>query len=162
MNRKELAARVTEVLCENGVRKIAPPQKTVFHVTDDDGGKKDFVVKKEGSALRYTVDDIYTILEAVVEVVIDTIRRGEKISILGFGTLYLKRRAARVAPHPMTGEVIHMKEHFVVKFDCGKNLKMAASAYHATNEEMQKRASDILTRNTSYVLEEDVIEDVRD
>lgn len=164
MTRKELAAKVAEVLSANGIKKSVPAQKTVFHITDDYGGKSDFTIRKEQAGIRYTIDDIYTILEACMEVIIDAIKRGDKITISGFGMLYLKRRAARVAPHPVTGEMMQMKEHFTVKFDCGKNLKTAAAIYSAQSEEMMRCADDILSGKTSFDDDDDmdVMEDGRD
>lgn len=154
MTRRELAARVAEVLSENGIRKSVPAQRTVFHITDDSGGKSDFVVKKEHAGVRYSVEDIYLVLEACVKVIIDAVKHGEKISISGFGIMHLKKRAARVAPHPVTGESMEMKEHYVVKFDVGKDLKTAAAIYTANADEIMRKADDILAGNQSDDLEE--------
>lgn len=155
MDRRGLAIKLASVLSENDIRKSVPSQRTVFHISDDDGGKSDFVIKKDSRGVKYTVDDVYTILEALVEVIIDSIKHGEKISIAGFGILYLKRRAARWAPHPKTGETYEMKEHFVIKFDAGKNLKAAAAIYSANDREVNRKADSILSGDGLYADDED-------
>lgn len=163
MNRKRLAAKVAEVLNNNDIKKYVPAQKTTFHITDDQGGKHDFTIKKEQQGVRYMVDDIDKILEACTEVIIDLIKNGENISILGFGRLFLKKRAAHLAPHPVTGEMYHTKEHYVVKFDAYKNLKAAAAIYSINDDDNRRKADDILAGNVSYNDEdEEMTEDGRD
>lgn len=163
MTRRELASRVTDALNANNIRKSLPAQKTTFHITDDQGDKKDFVIRKERTGVKYTVDDIDVILEACAEAIIDAIKHGEKVAVSKFGCLSLKKRAARISPHPVTGETQHIKEHFVVKFDCYKDLKTAAALYTIQSEDRQRAADDILAGRVSFNdYEEDVIDDVRD
>lgn len=159
MTRRDLATMVVNVLNENGVKKPIPPQKAVFHISDDNGKKTDFVVKKDASSIRFTVDDVTTIIDALLKIVVELIKQGERVALTGFGALYLKRRAARTAPHPITGETMLMKEHYVVKFDCGKDLKTAAALYTINNDDMMKQADDILASGAYYDEDEDVIDD---
>ena len=52
----------------------------------------------------------------------DALSRGEKITLVGFGSFRLVERAARKGRHPQTGEVIFIKAKNIVKFRPGKNL----------------------------------------
>lgn len=144
MNKREFATRIADVLKENGITKKAPPIKTSFHITDDNGNKSNFVVRKEGKDLTYFPDDIIPFVEAFMLVVEDAMKNGEAISIAGFGSFCVHRRAARKAPHPITGDMQEIRARYVPKFNFGKRLRTAASIYSAKADEVVKEADDIL------------------
>lgn len=52
-----------------------------------------------------------------------TIQKGEKVSITGFGTFDLGKRAARRGVNPQTGAEIHIPEMPMPRFRAGKRLK---------------------------------------
>jgi DNA-binding protein HU-beta len=53
----------------------------------------------------------------------DCLTRGEKVTLMGFGTLRVIKRKARVGRNPQTGESINIPAKKVPKFVAGKNLK---------------------------------------
>ncbi|MEN6463993.1 MAG: HU family DNA-binding protein [Syntrophaceae bacterium] len=65
--------------------------------------------------------------DAAVNVVIDTIKKalkkGDKVSITGFGTFSVTKRAARTGRNPQTGEAMKIKAKKVPKFTPGKEFK---------------------------------------
>lgn len=61
-------------------------------------------------------------LEAFVTTVTQALKRGEKVSLVGFGTLTVHERAARVGVNPSTGEKIEIAAKKAVKFKPGTNL----------------------------------------
>jgi nucleoid DNA-binding protein len=65
--------------------------------------------------------------DAAVNSVIDAIRKalkkGDKVSIAGFGTFSVAKRAARTGRNPQTGEAIKIKAKKVPKFAPGKEFK---------------------------------------
>ena len=61
-------------------------------------------------------------IEAFVETVEETLAKGEKIQIIGFGNFEVRERAARKGRNPQTNEVIESK---VPAFKAGKALKDA-------------------------------------
>lgn len=65
--------------------------------------------------------------EAVVDTVFDSIvsslKKGEEVSIAGFGKFVVKHRAAREARNPKTGETVHVSATKVPKFSAAKALK---------------------------------------
>ncbi|MDQ5962322.1 MAG: DNA-binding protein HU-beta [Patescibacteria group bacterium] len=67
--------------------------------------------------------------EAVVDTVFDTItknlKKGEEVSIAGFGKFLAKKRAARDARNPKTGETVKVPATTVPKFSAAKALKDA-------------------------------------
>ena len=61
-------------------------------------------------------------LESFMEGVSKTLRAGKRVTLVGFGTFSVKRRAARKGRNPATGETIKVKAKKVVKFKTGKEL----------------------------------------
>lgn len=132
MNKKELISKVADVLRTGDVRKPLPSNKTVFHIVDDHGNQTDFTIRNSEKGLLYTADDVSAIIDACLSVVEDALKRGEEVSIYGFGTLGLNHRAARQTKHPDTGEAVTIKERYVPKFNYGNILRMAARTYEET------------------------------
>ncbi|MBX2847783.1 MAG: HU family DNA-binding protein [Acidiferrobacterales bacterium] len=64
-------------------------------------------------------------LEAVLDVVTSTLRKGDSVTLVGFGTFSVSRRAARDGRNPRTGETIKIKASNLAKFKAGKALKDA-------------------------------------
>lgn len=64
-------------------------------------------------------------VDTVIESIINTLRTGEEVSIAGLGIFSVKRRAARTARNPRTGEAIQVPEMNVPKFRAAKALKEA-------------------------------------
>ena len=62
-------------------------------------------------------------VDAVVSAMSDCLARGEKVTLVGFGTLRVTKRKARVGRNPQTGESINIPAKKVPKFVAGKNLK---------------------------------------
>lgn len=129
MNKKTLISKTAEVLRNNNIRKPISTPKQVFHISDDEGNQKDFVVRKTDKSVLYTTNDVSAILDACIAVVEDAIKQGEDISIYGFGTLGVHRRAARKTKHPGTGEPVDVAARYVPKFSFGNNLRLAARLY---------------------------------
>jgi len=64
-------------------------------------------------------------LEAAIEAVQGTLKKGGSVSLVGFGTFAVGKRAARVGRNPRTGATIKIKAAKVPKFRPGKALKDA-------------------------------------
>jgi DNA-binding protein HU-beta len=62
-------------------------------------------------------------LEAVIGGVKSTLKKNKTVSIVGFGTFSLGKRAARAGRNPRTGAAIKIKAAKVPKFRPGKALK---------------------------------------
>ncbi|HCR97778.1 MULTISPECIES: HU family DNA-binding protein [Halomonadaceae] len=66
-------------------------------------------------------------LDAMVESVTDSLKKGESVSLVGFGTFAIKERAARTGRNPQTGQPIEIKAAKVPGFKAGKALKDAVN-----------------------------------
>jgi DNA-binding protein HU-beta len=64
-------------------------------------------------------------LEAFTEVVKKALKKGDTISLVGFGTFSVRKRAARTGRNPRTNETIKIKASKVPAFKAGKALKDA-------------------------------------
>lgn len=75
---------------------------------------------KETGMSRKQVENF---LVSLVDVVGRTIKTGDKVSITGFGTFDLGKRAARRGVNPQTGKEIRIPEMPMPRFRAGKRLK---------------------------------------
>ncbi len=61
-------------------------------------------------------------LDAVTDGVTSTLAKGDKLTLVGFGTFSVNQRAARKGRNPQTGKEINIPAKKVVKFKAGKEL----------------------------------------
>ncbi len=62
-------------------------------------------------------------LEAVLEAIGKSLRKGEDVVLTGFGTFSIRKRSARVGHNPKTGEAIEIKASKTPIFRAGKVLR---------------------------------------
>jgi DNA-binding protein HU-beta len=67
-------------------------------------------------------------LDAVVDSVTDALKKGDQVSLVGFGTFSVKHRSARTGRNPQTGAAIEIKASEVPSFKAGKALKDAVNS----------------------------------
>jgi len=66
-------------------------------------------------------------LDATVAAVKSALKKGGMVTLVGFGTFYVGKRAARNGRNPRTGAAIKIKAAKVPKFRAGKGLKDAVN-----------------------------------
>jgi DNA-binding protein HU-beta len=66
-------------------------------------------------------------LKAFIDGVTGALKKGDKVSLVGFGTFDTSNRAARKGRNPQTGEEIQIKASTVPRFKAGKSLKDAVN-----------------------------------
>jgi DNA-binding protein HU-beta len=69
--------------------------------------------------------DTDSCLGAFLDTVVDELKRGGQVSLVGFGTFKTVQRAARQARNPQTGATVHVPARKVPVFKVGKGLKSA-------------------------------------
>ena len=72
-----------------------------------------------------TKKDAEAALNAYTAVVTDTLKSGDSVQFIGFGTFEVRERAARQGRNPHTGETIEIAAAKVPAFKPGKGLKEA-------------------------------------
>ena len=66
-------------------------------------------------------------VEAFQSVVTETLKKGDKVTLTGFGVFSVSKRAARNGRNPRTGEVVKIAASNSVKFKTGSKLKDAVN-----------------------------------
>ena len=97
-------------IAKNDVEAHMTKQELIEKVAMD----TDISKKKAGDAVNSVFDGIKLGLE-----------KGDKITMVGFGTFSVAKRAARIGLNPATGEKIQIPATIVPKFKAGKKLKEA-------------------------------------
>lgn len=64
-------------------------------------------------------------VDAMVEVITKALKKGDTVSLVGFGTFAVRKRAARTGRNPRTNEEIKIKASLNPAFKAGKALKDA-------------------------------------
>jgi len=66
-------------------------------------------------------------LDGAMEAITKAMKKGDMVTLVGFGTFYVGKRAARTGRNPRTGADIKIKAAKVPKFRAGKGLKDAVN-----------------------------------
>ena len=61
-------------------------------------------------------------LDSFLGATMGTLKKGEKVTLVGFGTFAVAKRAARVGRNPQTGKEIKIPARKVVRFKAGKTF----------------------------------------
>ena len=83
----------------------------------------DVLTDKLGSDRRHATAAV----ENVVDTIVRAVHKGESVTITGFGVFEQRRRAARVARNPRTGETVKVKPTSVPAFRPGAQFKAVVS-----------------------------------
>ena len=62
-------------------------------------------------------------VEHIVDTIVRAVHKGESVTITGFGVFEQRRRAARVARNPRTGETVSRPASKTARFRVGEGLK---------------------------------------
>ncbi|HET6724760.1 MAG TPA: HU family DNA-binding protein [Gammaproteobacteria bacterium] len=66
-------------------------------------------------------------VDGFVDAISNCLKRGDQVSLVGFGTFSVKHRAARTGRNPQTGQTINIAASNVPGFKAGKALKDAVN-----------------------------------
>ncbi len=81
------------------------------------------LVEKVQAVLGGTKADAERAVEALFDAVVSELKKGGEVSVAGFGIFSVKKRAARTARNPRTGESVKVPAMNVPKFRAAKALK---------------------------------------
>ena len=79
------------------------------------------IIANEQEQLPYK--DIELSVKTIIESMMDSLRRGQRIEIRGFGSFCLRYRKSRIGRNPKSGESVDIEERYVPHFKPGKDLK---------------------------------------
>ncbi|WP_432453441.1 MULTISPECIES: nucleoid-associated protein HU-beta [unclassified Agarivorans] len=66
-------------------------------------------------------------LDSFIEAISDSLKEGDNVALVGFGTFQVKERSARTGRNPQTGAEIQIAAANVPSFKAGKALKDAVN-----------------------------------
>ena len=78
--------------------------------------------------VNVTKNDAARTIEALVETIVEAVKKGDIVSLIGFGTFKSAARKAREGKNPKTGEKIKIAATTVPKFSAGASFKTAVAA----------------------------------
>lgn len=85
--------------------------------------KADLIV--EVAKVTCTKKEAGMAVDTVLDSITKALKKGQKVTLPGFGTFRVVKRAARKGRNPRTGETLKIKASKVPKFAAGKGLKDA-------------------------------------
>ncbi|MGA8262605.1 MAG: HU family DNA-binding protein [Arenicellales bacterium] len=83
------------------------------------------LIELVGNKTNLSKADAAEAVEAVFKGIQQTLKNGDSVTLVGFGTFSVSDRAARTGRNPRTGEVITIPASRSPKFKAGKALKDA-------------------------------------
>lgn len=86
---------------------------------------KEELISKCAKEANITKAQATRALNSIIDGVTRSLKRGQKVSFVGFGTFEVTRRKARTGRNPQTGQTIRIPASRVPKFRPGKALKEA-------------------------------------
>lgn len=81
------------------------------------------IVKTIADEMKLTQLQTKAIVQKTFEAIIDALVVEERIELRNFGVFEVKKRAARKARNPRTGEKVYVDEKYVVTFKPGKEME---------------------------------------
>ncbi len=85
-------------------------------------GKND-LVKAIAEATGITQVEVQAVVDAWLTLIAQHIAAGQRVTIKGFGSFFLRHRPARVYVHPETGEPVQAAETFVPVFRASDSFR---------------------------------------
>ncbi|MGH2405047.1 MAG: HU family DNA-binding protein [Armatimonadota bacterium] len=86
---------------------------------------KEQLVERVADKTGATKKDAMDVLNSALDLVTATLKKGDKVTLVGFGTFLVRRRKAREGRNPQTGAKIKIPAKRVPAFTAGKELKSA-------------------------------------
>ncbi len=84
---------------------------------------KSELINELSEETTFSKKDVTRVLDSLTRIIGRTLKKGEKVSLTGFGSFWLSRRPARKGINPATKERIDLPEISVPRFKPGKNLR---------------------------------------
>ena len=86
---------------------------------------KEELIEKITKDVSLSKADAGRALNAVVDNIVKALKKGDKVTLVGFGSFSVSKRKARTGRNPKTGAAIKIAARKVPKFSAGKAFKDA-------------------------------------
>ena len=84
---------------------------------------KEELVQAVAKSTKVTQKDVAEVINAFVSTIETAVSKGDKVTLVGFGTFEARERAARTGRNPQTGDAIQIEAKKVPAFSAGKKFK---------------------------------------
>ena len=81
------------------------------------------IIKEVAEGTGLTKVEIEAVLDGVIHSISESLKRGERVDLRGFGSFIVKQRSARDARNPATREIVRLQERYIPAFKVSKILK---------------------------------------
>lgn len=81
------------------------------------------IIEKMAGDAGITKSSAAAAVDSFVEGITSSLKRGQRVTLVGFGTWGISKRKARTGRNPQTGESIKIKAKKAVRFKAGKQLE---------------------------------------
>ena len=98
------------------------------------------IVEKVAEEIKVSKAAATKALAVVTDSIAQAIRKGDKVTLIGFGTFSVASRKARKGRNPRTGKEMKIAAKKVPKFSAGAALKLAATGKAAPKAPVKKAA----------------------
>ncbi|RAI16108.1 MAG: DNA-binding protein [Candidatus Melainabacteria bacterium] len=88
---------------------------------------KEELVQEVAKKANVTQKEVAEVLSALVDTIQTTVAKGNKVTLVGFGTFEPRKRAARNGRNPQTGKEIKIAAKTVPAFSAGKKFRTAVN-----------------------------------
>ena len=85
------------------------------------------LINKVAESAGLTKNQATAAVNAALDSIADSLKNGDKVTLIGSGTFSVSHRAARQGRNPQTGETIKIAAKSNVKFKAGKELTDAVN-----------------------------------
>jgi nucleoid DNA-binding protein len=86
---------------------------------------KSELIDSVAKASELSKADSVRALDAIVDTITKSLKKGNPVALVGFGTFKVSKRSARMGRNPQTGASIKIAARTVPRFSAGKSLKDA-------------------------------------
>ncbi|GLX86520.1 integration host factor subunit beta [Thalassotalea loyana] len=90
--------------------------------------KSELIERLTDSLTHLSPKEVESSIKEILEMMAQTLSKGERIEIRGFGSFSLHYRAPRVGRNPKTGESVELTGKYVPHFKPGKELRERVNA----------------------------------
>lgn len=84
---------------------------------------KEELVQEVAKKAKVTQKEAVEVLNSFIETVQKSVSKGQKVTLVGFGTFEARKRAARIGRNPQTGKELKIAAKTVPAFSAGKKFK---------------------------------------
>ena len=85
--------------------------------------KSELITRLASNSTRLSIKNVEDAVRETLALMVDTLTKGNRIEIRGFGSFSLHYRVPRIGRNPKTGEKVQLSGKYVPHFKPGKELK---------------------------------------